>query len=62
MSPCHDVDHKIEVVLGLVHLSKVFYRFNHKELEELKSQINDSMEWNYIMLSTLPSMDPSVYG
>jgi hypothetical protein len=42
--PCHDVDHKIKVVLGLALPSKAFYRFSHKELEELKSQINDSME------------------
>jgi hypothetical protein len=36
--------------LGLAFPSKTFYRFIHKELEELKSQINDSMERNYIML------------
>jgi hypothetical protein len=57
LAPCHDVDHKIEVVLGLAHPSKAFYRCNHKELEELKRQINDSMEQSYIMLSTLPSME-----
>ncbi len=57
LSPCHDVNQKIEVVLGLALPSKAFYKFNHKKLEELKSQINDSMERNYIRLSKLPSME-----
>lgn len=45
---------QIEVVLKLVSLSKATYRLNYKKLEELKSQLNDSMEQGYNRSSKLP--------
>lgn len=41
-------------MLKLVSLSKATYRLNYKKLEELKSQLNDSMEQGYNRSSKLP--------
>ncbi len=54
LPPHHNVDHKIEVVPGLAPPSKSPYQLNKKELQELKVQINNLMEWGYIRPSKLP--------
>jgi hypothetical protein len=52
--PCKNIDHKIEVVFGLVPLFKALYGLNQKELKELKSQINDLFNRRYIKQKKLP--------
>jgi hypothetical protein len=49
----HNVDRKIEVVLGPTPPFKLSYQLNKKELQYFKAQINDLMEWGYIKLNKL---------
>ncbi len=49
-----NVNHKIEVVPGLTPPSKSPYQLNKKELQEIKVQINNLMEWGYIRPSKSP--------
>jgi hypothetical protein len=52
--PCKNIDHKIEVVFGLVPLFKALYGLNQKELKELKTQINNLFNQRYIKQNKLP--------
>ncbi len=45
LPPCRKVDHKIKVVHGSILLAETLYRLNQKELEELKTQINNLFNW-----------------
>jgi hypothetical protein len=59
--PCRNIYHKIEVVFGLAPSSKAFYRLNQKELKELKTQINDLLNWGYIKQNKSPYGTPIVF-
>jgi len=37
LTPCTNIDHKIEVVFGLTPLSKAFYRLNQEEPKRIKN-------------------------
>jgi hypothetical protein len=50
----HNVDHKIKVVPGLAPPFKSPYQHIKKELQELKVQINNLMEWGYIIPNKSP--------
>jgi hypothetical protein len=59
--PCRNIDYKIEVVFGLAPLFKAFYSLNQKELKELKTQINDLLNWGYIKQNKSPYGTPIVF-
>jgi hypothetical protein len=50
---CKQIDHKIEIVLRSGPPSKAHYMLNQKELEELKTQINDLLSHGYIKYNKL---------
>jgi len=46
--PYKKVDHKIEMAPSSTLPSKAPYKLNQKELEELKTQINDLLSWGIL--------------
>ena len=52
--PRREVDHKIEVKPGTETPSKAPYRLSQKELEELKSQLDELLTEGYIRQSKSP--------
>ena len=59
--PRQEVDHKIKVKLGTESPSKVPYRLSQKELEELKSQLDEFLAKGYIRQSKLPYGGPILF-
>ena len=56
-----EVDHKIEVKPGTKPPSKAPYRLSQKELEELKSQLDELLAKGYIRQSKLPYDAPVLF-
>ena len=54
LPPRREVDHKIEVKSGIEPPSKAPYRLSQKELEELKSQLDELLAKGYIRQSKSP--------
>lgn len=61
LPPCKKVDHKIKVVHGSILSAEAPYRLNQKELEELKTQINDLLNWWYIKQNKLFYWAPTLF-
>ena len=61
LPPRRKVDHKIEVKLGTEPPSKAPYRLSQKELEELKSQLDELLAKRYIRQSKLPYGAPVLF-
>jgi hypothetical protein len=61
LPPCRKVDHKIKVVHGSILLAKAPYRLNRKELEELKTQINNLLNWWYVKQNKLFYWAPTLF-
>ena len=56
-----EVDHKIEVKSGTKPASKAPYHLSQKELEELKSQLNELLAKGYIRQSKSPYCAPVLF-
>ena len=61
LPPRREVDHKIEVKSGTEPPSKAPYRLNQKELEELKSQLDELLAKGYIRQSKSPYGAPVLF-
>lgn len=61
LSPRRGVDHKIDLVLGVILPSKAPYRLNQIELEELKRQLSELLARDYIRPSKSPFGFPVVF-
>ena len=61
LSPRREVDHKIEVQPGTEPPSKAPYRLSQKELEELKSQLDELLAKGYIRQSKSPYGAPVLF-
>jgi hypothetical protein len=59
--PFRNVDHNIEVVPSFTPPFKSPYKFNKRQLKNIKVQINDLMEWGYIRPSKLPYGSPILF-
>ena len=61
LSPRREVDHKIEVKPGTKSPSKAPYRLSKKELEKLKSQLDELLVKGYIRQSKSPYSAPVLF-
>ena len=61
LPPRREVDHKVEVKPGTEPPSKAPYRFSQKELEELKSQLDELLAKGYIRQSKSPYGAPVLF-
>ena len=61
LPPRREVDHKIEVKPGTKPLSKAPYRLSQKELEELKSQLDEFLAKGYIRQIKSPYGAPVLF-
>ena len=61
LPPRREVDHKIEVKPGTEPPSKAPYRLSQKELEELKSQLDELLAKGYIRQSKSPYGAPVLF-
>ena len=61
LPPRQEVDHKIEVKPGTEPPSKALYRLSQKELEELKSQLDELLAKGYIRQSKSPYGAPVLF-
>ena len=61
LPPRRKVDHKIEVKPGIEPPSKAPYRLSQKELEELKSQLDELLAKDYIRQSKSPYSAPVLF-
>ena len=61
LPPRREMDHKIEVKSGTEPPSKAPYRLNQKELEELKSQLDELLAKGYIRQSKSPYGAPVLF-
>ena len=61
LPPRREVDHKIEVKLGSEPPSKAPYRLSQKELEDLKSQLDELLAKGYIRQSKSPYGTPVLF-
>ena len=61
LPPRQEVDHKIEVKSGTKPPSKALYRLTQKELEELKSQLDELLAKGYIRQSRSPYGAPILF-
>ena len=61
LPPRREVDHKIKVKLGTEPPSKAPYRLSQKELEELKSQLDEFLAQGYIRQSKSPYDAPVLF-
>ena len=61
LPPRQEVDHKIEVKPGIKPPSKAPYRLSQKELEELKSQLDELLAKGYIRQSKSPYGAPVLF-
>ena len=62
LSPRREVDHKMEVKSGTEPPSKAPYRLSQKEVEELKSQLDELLAKGYIRQSKSPYGAPVLFG
>ena len=54
LPPKRELDFSIELILGTIPVSKAPYRMNILELNELKSQLKELIDKNYIRPSVTP--------
>jgi hypothetical protein len=55
------IDHVIEVMLGVAPLAKAPYQMNHEELKELKAQLEELLAKGYIKPSKSPYGAPVLF-
>jgi hypothetical protein len=61
LPPRKQVDHAIEVILGVAPFAKAPYRMNHEELKELKAQLEELLAKGYIKPSKSPYGAPILF-
>jgi hypothetical protein len=61
LPPRRQVDHAIEVMLGVAPLAKAPYRINHEKLRELKVQFEELLAKGYIKPSKSPYGAPVLF-